>query len=53
MPFSSLHWDILIYSFQKIPWLSTTYPLWKTSEVQNCKNMENTSENQYETFYGG
>ena len=42
MSFSSLHWDILISTFQKIPWTSSNYPPWKTFEVQNCENMENT-----------
>ena len=42
MSFSSLHWDILISSFQKI-WLpSSNYPPWNTIEVWNCTNMENT-----------
>ena len=42
MSFSSLHWDIFISSFQKIPWPSSNYPPWKTFEVRNCENMENT-----------
>ena len=42
MSFSSLDWDILISSFQKIPWPSSNYPPWKTFEVRNCKDMENT-----------
>ena len=42
MSFSSLDWDILITSFQIISWPSSNFPLWKTFEVRNCKNMENT-----------
>ena len=42
MSFSSLHCDIWISSFQQIPWPSSDYPPWKTFEVRNCKNMENT-----------
>ena len=42
MSFSSLHWDILISSFQKIPWPSSNYTSWKTFEVRKCKNMKNT-----------
>ena len=41
MSFSSLHWDILISSFQEIPWPSSNYPSWKTFRVRKCKNMEN------------
>ena len=42
MIFFLFNWDILISSFQKIPWPSSTYPPWKTLQVQNCRNMENT-----------
>ena len=42
MSFSSLHWDILISSFKTIEWPSSNYPPWKTFEVRNCENMENT-----------
>ena len=42
MSFSSLHWDILISSFKTIQWPSSNYPPWKTFEVRNCKDMENT-----------
>ena len=42
MSFSSLDWDILIYSFQKILSAFSNFPLLKTFEVWNCENMENT-----------
>ena len=42
MSFSSLDWDILIYSFQKILSPFSNFPLLKTFEVWNCENMENT-----------
>ena len=42
MSFSSLDWDILISSFQKILSPFSNFPLWKTFEVWNCENMENT-----------
>ena len=42
MSFSSLDWDILISSFQKILSSFINFPLWKTFEVWNCENMENT-----------
>ena len=40
--FSSLEWDILVSSFQKIPSPLGNFPLWKTFEKWNCENMENT-----------
>ena len=42
MSFSSLHWDILISTFKKIPWPFSNCPPCKTFEVRNCENMENT-----------
>ena len=42
MSFSSLHWDILISSFKTIEWPSSNYPPWKTFEVRNCEDIENT-----------
>ena len=40
--FYSLDWSILIYSFQKILSPFSNFPLFKTFEVWNCENMENT-----------
>ena len=40
--FYSLDWSILISSFQKILSPFSNFPLWKTFEVWNCENMENT-----------
>ena len=42
MSFSSLHWDILISTFKKIPWPFSNCPPCKTFEVRNCENIENT-----------
>ena len=42
MSFSPSDWDILTSSFQKTPWPFSNYPTWKTFEVRNCINKENT-----------